>query len=157
MRIKKTSETTPTTAQVVNVESNSTTDTYSCDKINDKVKEVYSTTEQVVGTWIDGKPLYRKVINMGTLPSQNQTKNVAHNINNLEFIIKLEGVAKNPTSGFYQKLPIVTDVVSNNTSQIVQFYANNTNISYYASVDRSAYTESYAIIEYTKTTDTGNS
>ena len=25
-------------------------------------KEVYSTEEQVVGTWIDGKPIYRKVI-----------------------------------------------------------------------------------------------
>ena len=27
----------------------------------------YSTEEQVVGTWIDGKPLYRKVINIGLL------------------------------------------------------------------------------------------
>ena len=24
--------------------------------------QIYSTTEQVIGTWIDGKPLYRKVI-----------------------------------------------------------------------------------------------
>ena len=27
-------------------------------------KEVYSTEEQVVGTWIDGKPIYRKVISL---------------------------------------------------------------------------------------------
>ena len=25
-------------------------------------KEVYSTEEQVIGTWIDGKPIYRKVL-----------------------------------------------------------------------------------------------
>lgn len=26
-------------------------------------RETYSTSEQVIGTWIDGKPIYRKVIN----------------------------------------------------------------------------------------------
>lgn len=71
MRIKKTSQTTPTQAQVVNVDSNSTEDTYSCNKINEKVKEVYSTDEQVIGTWIDGKPLYRRVVefNSGSIGS----------------------------------------------------------------------------------------
>lgn len=32
-----------------------------------KSEEVYSTEEQIIGTWIDGKPLYRKVIS-STLP-----------------------------------------------------------------------------------------
>lgn len=34
----------------------------------------YSTTEQVIGTWIDGKPLYRKVIAV-------ETSTVTHNAN----------------------------------------------------------------------------
>ena len=34
MRIKKTSQTTPIQAQVVNTQSNSTTDSYSCDYVN---------------------------------------------------------------------------------------------------------------------------
>ena len=29
---------------------------------NIKPKDTYSTTEQVIGTWIDGKPIYRKVV-----------------------------------------------------------------------------------------------
>lgn len=28
----------------------------------------YSTEEQVVGTWINGKPLYRKIVEFGALP-----------------------------------------------------------------------------------------
>lgn len=47
----------------------------------------YSTTEQVIGTWIDGKPLYRKVIQLTTLPN-NTTKTFAHSISNLEFVAK---------------------------------------------------------------------
>lgn len=37
------------------------------DNFNIKNKEEYSFTEQVIGTWIDGKPLYRKIIS-STLP-----------------------------------------------------------------------------------------
>ena len=61
MRIKKVSQTTATGAQIVNGYSTSEIDGYSCDYINDRV--VYSTTEEVATgeTWIDGKPIYRKV------------------------------------------------------------------------------------------------
>ena len=33
----------------------------------------YSTTEQVVGTWINGKPLYRKVMYISSLPNNTTT------------------------------------------------------------------------------------
>lgn len=66
MRIRKTSQSAPLPgARVVNQRSNSTTDAYSADYINKL--DTYSTTEQVIGTWIDGKPLYRKVIFNQTL------------------------------------------------------------------------------------------
>lgn len=32
--------------------------------LGDLSKKVYSTNETVIGTWIDGKPLYRKVIDL---------------------------------------------------------------------------------------------
>ena len=44
------------------------------DNFNIKNEEVYSTEEQKIGTWIDGKPLYRKVIS-STLPKVT-TENV---------------------------------------------------------------------------------
>ena len=46
----------------------------------------YSTTEQVIGEWIDGKPLYQKTIDFGTLPN-NTSKDVAHNISNIDRIV----------------------------------------------------------------------
>ena len=40
-------------------------------------KEVYSTEEQVVGTWIDGKPIYEKVIKQTVvINSQNTSFNI---------------------------------------------------------------------------------
>lgn len=69
--------------------STSQTDTYSCNYINEKLEEagqvVYSTNEQVIGKWIDGKPLYRKTISQkGGLTNTNQTIN--HGIANVKII-----------------------------------------------------------------------
>ena len=54
----------------------------------------YSTTEKIIGTWIDGKPLYQKTFDMGTLTnaSTKTTKSVAHNISNIEKFINTTGV-----------------------------------------------------------------
>lgn len=60
MRIKKTSQTTPVQAEVVNTYSDSENNAYSCDYMNEL--NTYKTTEQRIGTWIDGKPIYRKVL-----------------------------------------------------------------------------------------------
>lgn len=62
MRIKKIFQGSIPENKILNEESTSQTDTYSCAKINEMTEEVYSTEEQLIGTWIDGKPLYRKVI-----------------------------------------------------------------------------------------------
>lgn len=45
---------------VLNNKSDSKKDTYSCNYLNKAIKEVYSTEEQIIGKWIDGKPIYRK-------------------------------------------------------------------------------------------------
>lgn len=62
--IIKAKQTTPTTSNIVNEYSTSTTDGYSANYVNNYVEglHTYSATETIVGTWIDGKPLYRKVI-----------------------------------------------------------------------------------------------
>lgn len=55
----------------INDESSSIKDTWSAKKISDelgeldkKVGNVYSTEETVIGKWIDGKPIYRKVVDL---------------------------------------------------------------------------------------------
>lgn len=54
-----------------------------------KNEEVYSTDEQRIGTWIDGKPLYRKTIKF----TDNITKEISieHKINNFGRLINSSG------------------------------------------------------------------
>lgn len=60
MRIKKTSQYIEGGANLSTVYGTSNENGYTQDYINKL--QTYSTTEQRVGTWIDGKPLYRKVV-----------------------------------------------------------------------------------------------
>ena len=53
MRIKKVSQTTPIPAQVVDGYSDSTSNAYSCNYVNSL--NSFSTTEQLIGTWINRK------------------------------------------------------------------------------------------------------
>lgn len=83
MRIEKVSQTTPTSAQIVDGYSTSTTDGYSANYVNNYVEglHTYSATETIVGTWIDGKPLYRKVITYSKTGGGDFSFN--HNIANI--------------------------------------------------------------------------
>lgn len=108
----------------------------------------YSTDEKVVGTWIDGKPLYQKTINLGTLPN-NTTKQVAHNIQNLDAIIDGRGWAKSSVN----QIPIIY-VNNANTSEQLCVFVNNTTVFLRTSADKSLYTQSYITLQYTKTSDT---
>lgn len=106
----------------------------------------YSTDEQEVGTWIDGSPVYEKVIDIGSLPN-NTTKNVAHNISNLGLIISADFVAKD-TSGQYIQMP-VTVAQRDYINYQVSVYLTSTNIVIEAGSNRSGYS-GYAILRYTK-------
>lgn len=108
----------------------------------------YSTTEQNTGaTWIDGKPIYKKTIDFGSLPN-NSTKNVAHGISNLGDVIDIRGTAKT-SWGTYQ-LPLVFS--GQDVNYITNVSVNATNISMSNSADRSGFT-AYVTLYYTKTTD----
>ena len=109
----------------------------------------YSTEEQVVGEWIDGKPLYQKTVDCGALPNAT-IKEVAHNINNISLIISLFGFAWGSDMSSWISLPLV---MSNNVGNNIMLLANNTNIRISPGSDRSAYSNSYVTIQYTKTTD----
>lgn len=53
--------------------------------------EKYSTTEQVIGTWIDGKPIYR-IVRTGTVFSVTEDLFVLNNA--IDVLISLTGCAK---------------------------------------------------------------
>lgn len=108
----------------------------------------YSTDEVFTGkTWIDGKPIYRKVINVTiTHDSSKQYKLNVSNLN-IDKGIKLYGIDSNGST-----IPIIlTETLSWCVSIIYDGVTKEIIFSWGASVSR---TMSYnIIIEYTKTTD----
>lgn len=106
---------------------------------------IYSTDEKAVGAWIDGKTIYRKVVNFGALPNAT-VREVAHNITNIDYVISIVGMADNKTD--FLQLPRVHTEPSLN----IALQMNKTNITILTGYNLSAYS-AYVIIEYTKTTD----
>lgn len=106
----------------------------------------YSTTEQIIGTWIDNKPLYRKVIECGALPN-NANKDVAHNIQNLGITVSCRGMAVRTSDSRALTIPDSTP-----SAEIV-CGVTNTNVYITTNNDRSSFNNSFLILEYTKTTD----
>lgn len=110
----------------------------------------YSTSEQVVGEWLDGRPLYQKTIDFGTLPN-NATKEVSTNIDNPDRVWVYDGYYYNPNNGWCNQLNL-----PNKTSASQIYFATNaygTKINCWAGSNRTAYTECYVTLRYTKTTD----
>ena len=105
----------------------------------------YSTGETLTNkTWIDGRPIYRKVISCGALPN-NTTKTVAHGVT-YSRITLIDGYAFNPTTT--ETLQLTNShpsVVSN-----IGLYVTGANITLATGTDRSAFTETMVILEYTK-------
>ena len=112
---------------------------------------VYSTSEVLTAErWVDGKPVYRKVVSMGALPN-TAAKSIAHGISDLDENLGLSGVAFNVNGDARIPLPYV------HTSQTssIQMHMSKTNVIVTSRIDMSvSYNKSYAIIYYTKTTDT---
>ena len=111
-------------------------------------KVLYSTSEQVIGTWTDGKPLYRKTISINTPLTTNNTEVYNFDTN---FIIK----------NFYG---FVTISASSQLIPINFYFTNEYNVATYITkntgkinmkVGSEAYTNQQVTIslEYTKTTD----
>lgn len=126
----------------------------------------YSTTEHVVGTWVDGRPIYRKVFSfVQPTDSDNaitlQIGGVEHTvyektIPNTSFneipidnFVRIDGIVYNKNDSGIS----VPSIVIYQDTQILNWYYSKTrgivtrNIGYLG-------WDSYYILEYTKTTDT---
>ena len=104
----------------------------------------YSLEEQVVGTWIDGKPLYQKTINLGTNYAirSNTSINVDISNENIANIISSSIIISSSNS--------FDSGVCN-----VDAWLNSTGFTFYCKVDWNAhsYRTVYFTIQYTKTTN----
>lgn len=115
-------------------------------------KQIYSTNEIKIGTWIDGKSIYRKVVANNETFSNNTTKTI--NISNLDKIINIGFSAKLISSSNQ----IVTQpYYDSSTNKLILMYfdENSTTLSnvirVWTGTDQSWYITIW--FDYTKTTD----
>ena len=112
----------------------------------------YSLNEQVIGTWINSKPLYQKTINFGAMPALNGSKTVNHGINDIEDVVSAMFTVKRSGSIQYRTLP---NVARSSTLAQTLWYMNTTEIGVISgsSADVTSDFSGYVTIQYTKTTD----
>lgn len=149
MRIRKIESVTATSGNIVDsLNGSSKTDAPSVDAVNNKFKEIstYSTEEKVIGTWINGKPLYRKTIK-GTV-SKAGSGVIIGTISNLDVVTKKygEGLAANTywTELDFKHSDTIYSIIQankNNGQLIAVFGTGFLNYPFHLT------------IEYTKTTD----
>lgn len=106
-------------------------------------REVYSTSEQRIGTWIDGKTLYRRVYDCGNLGAAG-TKETPTNLSNVNYV-DWEGVAL--ASGGGTAYPYKMAVTGNDYGVKAEIADNKIRIK--TVVDLYDYT-GYVTILYTK-------
>ena len=107
----------------------------------------YSTEEKWTGGyWVDGRKIYKKTINFGSLPNNN-TKRVDLSISNLKKIVKIDQHVTNGSDD--SALVLMSSTVANTGFNL---YILNQQICIGTNADRSSIS-AYFTVYYTKTTD----
>lgn len=114
----------------------------------------YSTTEQVIGTWIDGKPLYRRVFTyQGAIGNSNVEIGT---IASVDKIVDIGGSAGWSSGAGVQSLS--SNAVNSSSLEVIGLnYSFQTSKLYIGSNTSWSNAKIIAIVKYTKTTDTANS
>lgn len=125
---------------------------------SDKTKldngEVYSTAETRIGTWIDGKPLYRKVI-VATNIATNTENSIAVSDASIISVKKIEGYYIGGGGGNIASSGTLLGADSDNTRSYVFYSPANGSLKSYCGVYNTGNGkyDTHIILEYTKTTD----
>lgn len=112
------------------------------------VGEAYSADEVVIGKWIDGKPIYRKMLE-GTSASNNQRWADIEKIENLDYLVRGYGTIFKGDSSILGIIPSGDLLIGYNEN-------NNGFVGVYASSSSCYNKKVRFFIEYTKTTDEGS-
>lgn len=119
--------------------------------IEESKLEEYSTSEQIIGTWIDGKPLYRKVF---TRNLNNEDSALIANIDNIDFITVTDKSTTMFEDTYYSYyVPASTYETSTNFSKFYVSKNKSTNIADIRWVGNYTTGKVIVVVEYTKTTD----
>ena len=117
----------------------------------------YSTSEKIIGTWIDGKPLYEKTVTFGSIPAGTNNYTVQMGLSNVDKVINYDVMAYLSSNNTYTKLPLMiihlpySDLQA--YSATVQSYIKSTDTIRIDTGRERALEGGYITIQYTKTTD----
>lgn len=129
-----------------------TTDKTSLVNAINEVDEItnYYESETVVGKWINGKPIYRKVIISNSISS-----NISTGISNYEDVVKMQMLVKQTTSGDWRNIPWIFSSGSTlgGAEWAGGFYFSNGVIRNQIGNSLKEISRCIIIMEYTKTTD----
>ena len=104
-------------------------------------KGIYSTTETKIGTWIDGKSIYRKVIDLGAFKFINGNKTISIPNTPVDTLVSGKWCFKNKNKWYFE------------FSSINNFQWINDTALYYDGVESFTCQQMYVILEYTKSTE----
>lgn len=109
----------------------------------------YSTDEKVVGTWINGKPLYQKTIDCGALPNATE-KRVTTELSNI-IVRRIWGYSRKDNAATVN-LPHSSPGLLTQNIEMEYGYSDNS-IVIVTQLDRRTFTETYVTLQYTKNAD----
>lgn len=112
-------------------------------------EEIYSTEETVIGSWIDGRPLYQKTVQF-TSPNNTGGTNVVYTDDNANKPIDIEGFLISSSNDY---IPLNMPTVGSGGNGIYCGYYNES--KYVMAVGVATFTNRpvYMTIKYIKTTD----
>lgn len=125
-----------------------TQSTWSSEKINEEIKEVYSTDEVKTNkVWIDGKPIYRKVVTQTFTTPGSENIISGFDISLIDTIISFYGSIKQPSGTI---VPISYSASEEDGAFVCMSRVRNSFVLYTKAYDIG---DVILIVEYTKTTD----
>ena len=127
--------------EIQNEESVGTDKVYSCDYINKL--NTYLPKEHVIGTWVNGKPIYRRVIDIDTITLVNGTNTIEHGISNLEAVVKMDMMLRYTNENWYHTWDSYGTITVGYNIISIDVSAGTSN----------TFNDGHIILEYTKTTD----
>lgn len=118
--------------------------------------ETMSTTERVVGKWIDGRDIFEKVLDLGDLPTSttapDNSKEVSHGVSDVDMFINVSGFMYGPdgeNNVLTGNLPFAPSPDA--LAHTVTLIANRSIVRVAVGYVRSGF-KAYAILRYVKIT-----
>lgn len=109
----------------------------------------YSLEEQRIGTWVDGKPLYRKVLYIDTVTTQ--ILDIQHGIENPDLIINYYGRFTRPNT--YTQNVIPASCYTDWQTWLYDFTQTSIRLRLSPNQLSAGMEKLYVVLEYTKTAD----